>query len=112
VTNKDEVLKRIRAEGFFENNGEVMRALNIEYIKYHPLKLVCKALLNGCGMSEMDFLKSVNYLQMKGYILIRNIKTKEETEIADAEYAELEAKLSDDGVDVSSGIIMDKAVPM
>lgn len=109
MVSENELMKKIRAADFVENNGVVMRALNAGYIEYTPLKLaqaVCQE------MTEMDFLKSVNYLQLKGYILVRHIKTRVSTELPDAHYTALEARLSDKGVDLTRGTIEDDAVPV
>lgn len=109
MPTKEELVKKMRAEDFVENNGEVMRALNAGYIDYKPLKTVRKVLPN---LTEMDFLKCINYLQLKGYILVRHIDTRLETELSDADFMQLEARLSDKGIDLSGGFITDKAVPM
>lgn len=110
MSSQEQLLKKMRAESFVENNGEVMRALNIGYVPYHSLKTVRKVMPP--DMSDLDFLKSINYLQLKGYILVRHTSSKKSTEISDAEYTELEARLSDKGIDLSRGYIEDTAVPM
>jgi hypothetical protein len=109
VANKDDLLKKMRAEDFVENNGEVMRAINVKYFEYLPLKTVFRVMPD---MSEVEFLKSINYLQLKGYILVRHMNSRKPTELSDADYTELEAKLSDKGIDLSGGFIVDEAVPM
>lgn len=109
MASREELLKMMRAKDFVENNGEVMRALNVDYIKYKALKIVRAVLPD---MTDMDFLKCINYLQLKEYILVRHIKTHELTEIADAPYTELEAKLSQKGIELSGGFIADETVPM
>lgn len=110
MTNRDELKRKMRAENFFENNGDVMRALNVGGIEYHPLKTVRKVLPE---LTEIEFLKSINYLQLKGYIMVRRVDTHQITEIADAEYTLLESRLSAKGIDLTGAIIPeDPAVPV
>ena len=90
MTNDAEVyMQKIKARNFVQNNGQILRTINILHVNYEKLSDVKFAISN---VSEHDFLSSVNYLFLSEYILLRHIKTKEPADIADVPYEELEAK--------------------
>lgn len=107
VNEAQEYMQKIKAKRFVENNGSVLRTINIMRFSYEKLSEVKYALEN---VSEHEFLDSVNYLFLSEYILLRRIKTKEPADIADVPYEELEAKLSYKGIKLLEGKIVDNSV--
>lgn len=108
MTNDAEAyMQKIKARNFVQNNGQILRTINILRVNYEKLSDVKFAIGN---VSEYDFLSSVNYLFLSEYILLRNIKTKEPADIADVPYEELEAKLSSKGIKLLEGSVTDNSV--
>ncbi len=107
MDNEREYLQAIKAKHFRENNGEVLRNINIlraRYSKLEDIKFVMK------NVPENEFVDSVNYLYLSEYILLRKIKTKESADIADVPYELLEAKLSQKGIKLLEGSVTDNSV--
>ena len=105
--NTQDYLQKIKAKHFRENNGEVLRNINIlrsKYVKLEDIKYVMGK------VPENEFVDSVNYLFLSEYILLRHIKTKEPVDIADVPYEQLEAKLSRLGVKLLDGTVTDNSV--
>ena len=63
----------IEAGKFRENNGSVMRVLNILDHTFHELKDIEYALPN---LSRGEIVESINYLNEEGYIHLRSIADK------------------------------------
>lgn len=102
----EDVLKRAR---FYANNGIVIRRINLLRHKYIDLRSVCRV-VEGEGVTASEFLDAVNYLSEEGYIELRYIAGKGETRFADADYRELEAKVSAKGIRLLAGGIHDELV--
>lgn len=105
--NEEIYRQRVKAKRFVENNGNMLRTINILRVGYEALADVRVALEE---MNEREFLDSINYLFLSEYILLRNIKTKEPADIADYPYEQLEAKLSRKGIKLCEGKITDNSV--
>lgn len=100
-------MQLIKAGNFRENNGYVMRTINMLRHKYHKLKSVKYALPD---ISEGEVLDSVNYLHEAGYIHLRCILTKESATLSDYDFDELEAKLTAKGISLLAGSIADPCI--
>lgn len=107
IDNAQEYMQKVKAKRFVENNGQVLRTINILRVGYERLDEVKFALSD---ISEHEFLDSVNYLFLSEYILLREIKTKTPADIADVPYDKLEAKLSHKGIKLLEGKIVDNSV--
>lgn len=107
VDNVQEYTQKIKAKRFVENNGSVLRTINIMRVGYEKLTDVKYALSD---IPEHEFLDSINYLFLSEYIMLRKTKTKEPADIADVPYEELEAKLSHKGIKLTEGKIIDNSV--
>lgn len=105
--NEKDYLQAVKAKRFVENNGKVIRTINILRVGYERLDEVKFALKD---MQEHEYLDSVNYLFLSEYIILRNNKTKEPADIADVPYEQLEAKLSHKGIKLLEGKIIDNSV--
>lgn len=92
----------LRAGNFVRNNGMVLRTVNILRFKYNKLTGVQSVLEDG-GITEDEFLDSINFLAEEGYIHLRHISTKENASLADDEYTALEAKLTGKGIRLLAG---------
>ena len=107
IEDAETYMQKIKARRFVENNGQVLRTFNILRVGYEKLTDVKYALSD---ISEHDFLDSINYLFLSEYIMLRKIKSKEPADIADVQYEELEAKLSQKGIKLLEGKINDNSV--
>lgn len=107
IEDAETYMQKIKARRFVENNGQVLRTINILRVGYEKLTDVKYALSD---ISEHDFLDSINYLFLSKYIMLRKIKSKEPADIADVQYEELEAKLSQKGIKLLDGTISDNSV--
>ena len=107
IEDAETYMQKIKARRFVENNGQVLRTINILRVGYEKLTDVKYALSD---ISEHDFLDSINYLFLSKYIMLRKIKSKEPADIADVQYEELEAKLSQKGIKLLEGKINDNSV--
>ena len=66
-------MQLIRAGNFKENNGSVMRTINMLRYQYHKLKSVEYALPD---ITKGEITDSVNYLYEAGYIHLRTVLSK------------------------------------
>lgn len=105
--NNKELLQKMRATEFRENNGRVLRIINIMRHKYEKLTSV-KSVLD--EMDESSFLDCINFLSEEEYIRLRNTSTKLKAELSDTDYYELEAKLTSKGIRLIGGEITDQMV--
>ncbi|MEG3007209.1 MAG: hypothetical protein RR806_07045 [Oscillospiraceae bacterium] len=71
--DKAQLIQRMEAGEFIENNGQVLRTINILKEKYVKLSTVRYALTDIC---EGDIVKSINFLEEECYINVRNIETR------------------------------------
>lgn len=100
----------LRAGNFIHNNGRVLRTINILRTKYNKLTGV-ERVLQDDGISEDEFLDSVNFLTDEEYIKLRLISSKDEvSDIADNDYRTLEAKLTAKGIRLLAGGIEDNMI--
>ncbi|MEG0491445.1 MAG: type VI secretion protein [Hydrogenoanaerobacterium sp.] len=105
--NNEELLKKMRAARFIENNGRVLRTINILRHKYEQLKDIRFALDD---LEEAGFLDCINFLTEAGYIKLRSVASKACSAIEDADYTLLEAKLTEKGIRLLSGQLADDMV--
>lgn len=106
-SEQEDFRQKVKAKRFVKNNGAVLRTINILRVGYEKLEDVLFALND---VDEHEFLDSVNYLFLSEYILLRNIKTKQPADIADAPFEKLEAKLSARGIKLLEGSLEDNSV--
>lgn len=109
--DKKSIKQRIEAENFISNNGRVLRTINVLRYKYTELKSV-SSVLKTDGVDEWEFLDSVNYLTLEGYIQLRDICTQASVKelSQDVNYKNLEAKLTSKGIRLLAGGIIDDMV--
>lgn len=106
----NETLRRkITAGNFAENNGIVIRAINVLRTKYIRLGSLFHALPN---LQKDEILDCVNYLYESGYIHLRHTETKAEAVagLADMDYRVLEGKLTGEGIRLLAGGVRDDVV--
>lgn len=111
---RDEYLRKVerqklRAGNFVKNNGRVLTTINILRYQFTKLSSIQK-LLEEDGIEEDEFLDSVNFLTEEKYITLRNVKTHEETTLADDTYEMLEGKLTGKGIRLMQGNIVDAII--
>ena len=74
MTNDAEAyMQKIKARNFVQNNGQILRTINILHVNYEKLSDVKYAIGN---VSEHDFLSSVNYLFLSEYIFAPSYQNK------------------------------------
>lgn len=98
--------KRISAGNFVENNGSVLRAVNILKTKFNRLKDIKYAL----NIEKNDIENSINYLYEAGYLHLRTIDSHADTSLADNDFDDIEAKLTAKGIQLLAGVIEDDCV--
>jgi len=97
----------IEAGKFRENNGAVMRVLNILDHTFHELKDIEYALPN---LTRGELTESINYLNEEGYIHLRSSGDKVQTSLADKNFEELEAKATSKGLRLLRYVITDPCI--
>ena len=103
----DNAIAKMRAGRFIKNNGRVLRTINLLRYKYEKLEEVKYALED---MPENEYLDSLNYLSEAGYIQMRRVTSKRIAEIADVDYIQLEAKLTEKGIRLLAGKLQDDLI--
>lgn len=98
--------KRISAGNFVENNGFVLRAVNILKTKFNRLKDIKYAL----NIDKNDIENSINYLYEAGYLHLRTVDSHMNTSLADSDFDDIEAKLTAKGIQLLAGVIEDECV--
>ena len=104
--DKETLNRRISAGNFVENNGSVLRTVNILKTKFNRLKDIKYAL----NIEKNDIENSINYLYEAGYLHLRNSETKQPSSLADTDFDELESKLTAKGIQLLAGVIQDECV--
>lgn len=99
-------MRRISARNFAENNGSVLRTINLLKTKYNKLKILQYAL----NIEKSEIEKSINYLFEAKYISLRDIDSKKSTSLADSDFEDIEGKLTARGIQLLAGVIEDECV--
>ena len=102
--DKETLNKRISAGNFVENNGSVLRAVNILKTKFNRLKDIKYAL----NIEKNEIENSINYLHEAGYLHLRNTESKQPSSLADDDFDVLEGKLTAKGIRLLAGVITDE----
>lgn len=104
-------IRRIKAATFVRNNGRVLLTVNLLREKYNTLKSVEQGVKYD-GIDRQEFIDSVNFLSESGYIRLREIGTHISADLADFDYARLEAKVTEKGIRLLGGGISDNMVDL
>ena len=105
--DKETLNRRISAGNFVENNGSVLRTVNLLKTKYNKLKSIQYALNN---IDRNDISNSINYLYEAGYLHLRHTESKPPSSLADDDFDTLEGKLTAKGIQLLAGVIQDECV--
>ena len=105
--DKETLNRRISAGNFVENNGSVLRTVNLLKTKYNKLKSIQYA-LNSIDRNEIS--NSINYLYEAGYLHLRHTESKQPSSLADDDFDVLEGKLTAKGIQLLAGVIQDECV--
>ncbi|MDE6035982.1 MAG: type VI secretion protein [Ruminococcus sp.] len=105
--DKETLNKRISAGNFVENNGSVLRTVNLLKTKYNKLKSIQYALNN---IDRNEISNSINYLYEAGYLHLRHTESKQPSSLADDDFDVLEGKLTAKGIQLLAGVITDECV--
>lgn len=100
------MIKKARAANFIENNGKVLRGINMLRIDFNKLSSIRTAL----GIDDDEFADSVNYLIEANFIRIRHCDTHKPVELADYGMDEIEGKLTQKGIQLLAGAIEDPCI--
>jgi hypothetical protein len=104
--DKAEMERRLRAGNFIENNGSVLRTINILRYKFNKLSAIKYAL----DISEAEIVDCVNFLAEAEYIELRQISTRAPADLADVPFEEIEAKLTEKGIRLLAGGLKDDLI--
>ena len=105
--DKETLNRRISAGNFVENNGSVLRTVNLLKTKYNKLKSIQYALNN---IDRNEISNSINYLYEAGYLHLRHTESKQPSSLADDDFDALEGKLTARGIQILAGVISDECV--
>ncbi len=101
--------EELRRSAFRRNNRIVLQTINVMREDYTPLESVADALENTIELA--DVTDCVNYLTESGYIKLRIRGTQTNvTDLADAEFDRLGAKLTAKGIQFLNGKIDDPCI--
>lgn len=104
--NPETMIKKTRAVNFIENNGKVLRGINMLRTDFNKLSSIRSAL----NFDNDDFADSVNYLIESEYIRIRHVDTKKPVELANYPMDEIEGKLTAKGIQLLAGAVSDPCI--
>ena len=104
--NPETLFKKARAANFIENNGKVLRGINMLRTDFNKLSSIRSAL----GLDADDFADSVNYLIESEYIRIRHVDTQKPVELADYPMDEIKGKLTAKGIQLLAGVVSDPCI--
>ncbi|MGP1405238.1 hypothetical protein [Filifactor alocis] len=104
---EDKVKREIQTAEFAENNGRILRTVNVLRGKWIRLSSVRDVLDD---IISADLEQSLIYLERSEYISVRSIETKGIVEVESADYSECEVSLTKKGIDVALYFIKDAAV--
>lgn len=104
--DKETLNRRISAGNFVENNGSVLRAVNILKTKFNRLKDIKYAL----NIEKNEIENSINYLHEAGYLHLRNSENRQPSSLSDDDFDALEGKLTAKGIQLLAGVIQDECV--
>lgn len=104
----EELLKKLRAGNFVENNGKVLQDINILRHDYIALKSVWQ--VNRAVMSEQQFLDCIHFLSREGYIELQLMGTERVVKLAHHDYKTLEAIVTGKGIRLLGGELSDRMV--
>lgn len=107
MESKD-IQERIKQKKFFQNNGVVLKGINLlrtQYVKLSELRYAFEP-----TMTESEFRDSVNYLSEANYIKMRNVSSKQYTTLADCNLEDIEAKTTADGIKIIACVKSDECI--
>lgn len=106
--NAEKIQKDIENISFFNMNGTILRTLNIlddSRCTLASLEFVFKS-----SIKHTEFIESVKYLSVSGYITLRNTDTGTPTEFTADRFNDTEMSLSAKGIQVLRGMITDNCI--
>lgn len=103
----DRIRRKMETAEFAENNGRILRTINVLRGKWIRLSSV-RDVLEDINLADLE--QSLIYLEKSEYIGVRDIETKNKVEVENANYCECEVSLTKKGIDVALYIIRDVAV--
>lgn len=106
--NAEKIQKDIENINFFNMNGTILRTLNViedSRCTLSSLEFVFKS-----SIKHTEFMESVKYLSISGYINLWNIDTETPTEFKADRFDNTEMSLSAKGIQVLRGMITDNCI--
>lgn len=107
MDSQAQIRRRIEAGEFADNNGRLIRTINVLKGKWIKLSVVQSALTE---IEEGDLEQSLIYLERAEYIKVRDDVTKKSLEVDSADYNNSEVTLTKKGIDLALYYISDPAV--
>jgi len=106
---EEDVRKKILQSDFAKNNGRILRTVNILSGKYINVDSICDALEEVMTVGEFD--ESLVYLHKGCYIEIRNKYNQHIIlDMTKETYKDIEVCLTQKGIKLARGFIVDEAV--
>lgn len=99
--------QRIEAGAFAENNGAVMRVINIMSGEWKRVSTIQRALSE---LTPDEFHESLSFLQKAGFVALRSITDRQPVECCDADYNVVAVSLTAQGIRLCKYLITDPAV--
>ncbi len=88
---EDKIKREIQTAEFAENNGRILRTVNVLRGKWIRLSSV-RDVLDDINVADLE--QSLIYLERSEYICVRDIETKILVEVEQADYSECEVSLT------------------
>ena len=104
---EDKIKRDIQTAEFAENNGRIIRTVNVLRGKWIRLSSV-RDVLDDINLADLE--QSLIYLERSEYISVRDIETKIPIEVEQADYSESEVSLTKKVIHVALYFIKDAAV--
>ena len=105
---EENVRRKIEAGNFAENNGRIIRAINVLAGKWVCLDTVKRALEDTIPAGELE--KSMLFLLKAGYLQLRKKSCRQKAEWEDSIQEELEVTLTHNGMKLAMYYITDEAI--
>lgn len=94
--DREQLLYEMENKQFAENNGKIIRVINMLSPAYASLKRLKECIFE--DISEREYLDSISFLSKEGYLDLRRIEGEEPCSLANVDYKEIEVCLSGKGI--------------
>lgn len=107
MNNKEKIQREIEKADFVKINGKILRTLNV--IPESSVSLTSLEYTFN-GVEHSSFINSVKYLNLSGYVELKNRRTKKAIAFSESEYEETEISLTAKGIRALCGAVEDECI--